>query len=80
MLRLSHLGCFQLYALGFLPEPNLQYDCDCARMLEAMFEDHGDTLALQYGGSQLIHRHVEVGSNDFKFFYIIQNNSYIVNN
>ena len=21
-----------------------------------MFEDHGDTLALQYGGSQLIHR------------------------
>ncbi len=25
-------------------------------MLESMFEDHGDTLALQYGGSQLIHR------------------------
>ena len=48
----------QLYALGFLPEPNLQYDCDCARMLEAMFEDHGDTLALQYGGSQLIHRYL----------------------
>jgi hypothetical protein len=25
-------------------------------MLESMYEDHGDTLALQYGGSQLIHR------------------------
>ena len=25
-------------------------------MLEVMYEDHGDTLALQYGGSQLIHR------------------------
>ncbi len=46
----------QLYALGFLPEPHLEYECDASRMLEAMFEDHGDTLALQYGGSQLIHR------------------------
>jgi hypothetical protein len=25
-------------------------------MLEEMYEDHGDTLAVQYGGSQLIHR------------------------
>ena len=46
----------QLYALGYLQDPHLEYDCDCSRMLEAMFEDHGDTLALQYGGSQLIHR------------------------
>ena len=42
--------------LGYLQDPHLEYDCDCSRMLEAMFEDHGDTLALQYGGSQLIHR------------------------
>ena len=28
-------------------------------MLESMYEDHGDTLALQYGGSQLIHRYVK---------------------
>ena len=27
-----------------------------SRMLEEMYEDHGDTLALQYGGSALIHR------------------------
>jgi len=46
----------QLYALGYISEPHIQYDTDCSRMLEAMFEDHGDTLALQYGGSQLIHR------------------------
>ena len=46
----------QLYALGYISEPHVQYDTDCSRMLEAMFEDHGDTLALQYGGSQLIHR------------------------
>lgn len=46
----------QLFALGFLPTPDLQHNSDCARILESMFEDHGDTLALQYGGSQLIHR------------------------
>ena len=27
-----------------------------SRMLEDLYEDHGDTLALQYGGSQLVHR------------------------
>jgi len=51
----SALG-LQLYNLGYLPEPILDFDCDCSRMLESMYEDHGDTLALQYGGSQLIHR------------------------
>ena len=25
-------------------------------MLEELFEAHGDTLALQYGGSQMVHR------------------------
>ncbi|XP_013410779.1 polyphosphoinositide phosphatase-like, partial [Lingula anatina] len=25
-------------------------------MLEELYEDHGDVLALQYGGSQLVHR------------------------
>ena len=49
---------FQLYVLGILPDPSLNFDSDCARMLEVMYEDHGDTLALQYGGSQLIHRFV----------------------
>ena len=48
---------FQLQALGVLGEPvGLDMDSDCVRMLEEMYEDHGDTLAMQYGGSQLIHR------------------------
>lgn len=47
---------FQLYALGVLDQPRLDTDTDCVRMLEEMYEDHGDTLALQYGGSALIHR------------------------
>ncbi|CAH1159816.1 unnamed protein product [Phaedon cochleariae] len=47
---------FQLCALGILDTPNLEFDTDCVRMLESLYEDHGDTLALQYGGSQLVHR------------------------
>ncbi|CAH0560773.1 unnamed protein product [Brassicogethes aeneus] len=47
---------FQLCALGILDTPSLEFDTDCVRMLESLYEDHGDTLALQYGGSQLVHR------------------------
>lgn len=47
---------FQLQALGVLIEPKLEYDTDAARLLEQLYEDHGDTIALQYGGSQLVHR------------------------
>ena len=39
-----------------LNEPQLEFDTDCVRMLEEMYEDQGDTLALQYGGSALVHR------------------------
>ncbi|KAF5302794.1 hypothetical protein FQA39_LY01974 [Lamprigera yunnana] len=47
---------YQLCALGILDSPKLEFDTDCVRMLESLYEDHGDTLALQYGGSQLVHR------------------------
>ncbi|XP_054163956.1 polyphosphoinositide phosphatase-like [Oppia nitens] len=47
---------FQLYSLGILPKPELEFESDTVRMLEELYEDHGDTLALQYGGSQLVHR------------------------
>lgn len=47
---------FQLCALGILDSHKLEFDTDCVRMLEELYEDHGDTLALQYGGSQLVHR------------------------
>lgn len=51
-----YLNSLQLYALGVIVEPHLEFDSDCVRMLEELYEDHGDTLALQYGGSQLVHR------------------------
>lgn len=47
---------YQLYYLGLLEKPTLEFDSDCVRLLEVLYEDHGDTLALQYGGSQLVHR------------------------
>lgn len=47
---------FQLQALGVLIEPCLEFDTDAVRLLEQLYEDHGDTIALQYGGSQLVHR------------------------
>ncbi|XP_041988138.1 polyphosphoinositide phosphatase [Aricia agestis] len=46
----------QLYALGLIGAPVVEFESDCARLLEGLYEDHGDTLALQYGGSQLVHR------------------------
>ncbi|OWR48279.1 putative FIG4 protein [Danaus plexippus plexippus] len=46
----------QLHALGLIQEPVIEFDSDCVRLLEGLYEDHGDTLALQYGGSQLVHR------------------------
>lgn len=47
----------QLRALGLLSsESELEFESDVIRMLEELYEDHGDTLALQYGGSQLVHR------------------------
>lgn len=50
---LSH----QLRALGLLSASSeLEFESDVIRMLEELYEDHGDTLALQYGGSQLVHR------------------------
>ncbi|XP_033099185.1 polyphosphoinositide phosphatase-like [Anneissia japonica] len=50
-IALSH----QLYCLGVLDKVDLEFDSDILRMLEDMYEDHGDTLAVQYGGSQLVH-------------------------
>ncbi|KAI8892705.1 SacI homology domain-containing protein [Globomyces pollinis-pini] len=44
----------QLYALGIIPEPNVPFDSDCINMFNAMYHDHGDTIALQYGGSHLV--------------------------
>lgn len=45
-----------MYCLGVLETPSIEFDSVCVQILEEMYEDHGDTLALQYGGSQLVHR------------------------
>ncbi|XP_065323489.1 polyphosphoinositide phosphatase-like isoform X3 [Gordionus sp. m RMFG-2023] len=34
----------------------LTFDSDIIRMLEDLYEEQGDVLAMQYGGSQLVHR------------------------
>eukprot|EP00794_Sanderia_malayensis_P000047 gene47-641_t len=47
---------FQLYALGVTDSPHVKFDSDAVRVLEELFEAHGDTLAVQYGGSQMVHR------------------------
>ncbi|KAJ3383720.1 phosphatidylinositol-3,5-bisphosphate 5-phosphatase [Entophlyctis sp. JEL0112] len=44
----------QLYALGVLSHPQVPFDCDAANILNTMYQDHGDTIALQYGGSHLV--------------------------
>ena len=46
----------QLFTMGVIAKPELPFDTDIVRLLEELYEDHGDTLALQYGGSQLVHR------------------------
>ncbi|KAG0044295.1 phosphatidylinositol-3,5-bisphosphate 5-phosphatase [Gryganskiella cystojenkinii] len=44
----------QLYSLGLIAEPVVPFDCDVVNMLTEMYHDHGDTIALQYGGSHLV--------------------------
>jgi len=44
----------QLHALGILSDTSIQYDTDAVNMFTHMFHDHGDTIAIQYGGSQLV--------------------------
>jgi hypothetical protein len=47
---------YQLYSLGITSSPHLLFDTDLLRLFEDMFEKQGDTIALQYGGSHLVHR------------------------
>ena len=44
----------QLHALGLLRDAKVPFDCDAANLLTEMYHDHGDTIALQYGGSNLV--------------------------
>lgn len=45
---------YQLKALGITDTVNIDYDSDAVNLLTEMYHDHGDTIALQYGGSHLV--------------------------
>ncbi|KAJ2156756.1 phosphatidylinositol-3,5-bisphosphate 5-phosphatase [Coemansia sp. RSA 552] len=44
----------QLFELGQIDEPVLSFNTDAAMMIEEMYHDLGNTIALQYGGSHLV--------------------------
>lgn len=45
----------QLYSMGFSGDPVLSLSSEVSKIFEDMMDEHGDTLALQYAGSQLVH-------------------------
>lgn len=46
---------YQLAGLGLIPDGTpLEYDSDIINILTEIFHDHGDTIAIQYGGSNLV--------------------------
>ncbi|KAK9461188.1 SacI homology domain-containing protein [Lipomyces oligophaga] len=45
---------YQLHALGVIKGTTVEYDSDSVNLLTEMYHDHGDTIALQYGGSHLV--------------------------
>ena len=44
----------QLKALGVFDKEEIDYDTDAVNIFTHMFHDHGDTIAVQYGGSHLV--------------------------
>ncbi|KAI8324547.1 hypothetical protein GQ54DRAFT_256208, partial [Martensiomyces pterosporus] len=44
----------QLFELGQIDEPCLSFNTDAAMIIEEMYHDLGNTIALQYGGSHLV--------------------------
>lgn len=45
---------YQLQALGVIEDTSVQYDSDAVNLFTHMWHDHGDTIAVQYGGSHLV--------------------------
>ena len=44
----------QLQALGVIDRDEVDFDTDAVNIFTHMFHDHGDTIAVQYGGSHLV--------------------------
>ncbi|MCJ1311331.1 phosphatidylinositol-3,5-bisphosphate 5-phosphatase [Agyrium rufum] len=49
-LALGH----QLHALGIIEGTSIEYDTDAVNLYTHMFHSHGDSIAIQYGGSHLV--------------------------
>jgi hypothetical protein len=45
---------YQLHALGVIDGTTVEYDTDAVNLFTNMWHDHGDTIAIQYGGSHLV--------------------------
>ncbi|KAH9280066.1 Polyphosphoinositide phosphatase [Echinococcus granulosus] len=55
---------YQLRALGLLARSQLSFDSIISRLLRDLYEEHGDALALQYGGSGVVHN-IETYQNPY---------------
>ena len=44
----------QLHSLGVIEDTSIDYDTDAVNLFTHMYHDHGDTIAIQYGGSHLV--------------------------
>ncbi|KAL4787991.1 SacI homology domain-containing protein [Aspergillus varians] len=45
---------YQLHALGIIEGTTVEYDTDLVNLFTDMWHDHGDNIAIQYGGSHLV--------------------------
>ncbi|CAG8235409.1 unnamed protein product [Penicillium salamii] len=45
---------YQLHALGIIDKTTVEYDTDAVNLFTNMWHDHGDSIAIQYGGSHLV--------------------------
>ncbi|ODV60513.1 phosphatidylinositol-3,5-bisphosphate 5-phosphatase ASCRUDRAFT_19690, partial [Ascoidea rubescens DSM 1968] len=45
---------YQLKSLGIIENVYLEYDSDAVNLLTSIYHDHGNVIALQYGGSNLV--------------------------
>ncbi|CAK3992944.1 Polyphosphoinositide phosphatase [Lecanosticta acicola] len=50
----KHAFAQQLKVLGVINTDEVAYDTDAINLFTAMFHDHGDNIAMQYGGSHLV--------------------------
>ncbi|KAL4871127.1 hypothetical protein BDV12DRAFT_164820 [Aspergillus spectabilis] len=45
---------YQLHALGIIEGTTVEYDTDIVNLFTDIWHDHGDNIAIQYGGSHLV--------------------------